>query len=120
MIEKLGNKSLVVLKNGIVIFESDKERLRPVVDCMNHNDMGGSVVIDKVVGLAAAKLFDFAEVKKVYAVTASKRAVEYLSERIMAEKVVERIMNDDKTEICPMERLAEKLTGKELFEKLNK
>ena len=120
MLDKLGDKSLVVIKDGNVIFESDKDRLRPIVMCINEKDIEGAIVLDKVVGLAAAKLLKYAKVKKIYAKVASKSAVKYLNEKIEAEKIVDNIMNDDQTEVCPMEKLAEKLDGKELFDKLNK
>ena len=122
MLEKLGNKSLVVIKQGKVIFESEHGRLRPIVECIKNNKeaMEGSVVIDKIVGLAAAKLLVFAKVGEIYSKIASRTAVDYLEGRIHAEKVVEMIMNDNSDEQCPMEKLAEKMEGKELFEKLNK
>ncbi|MBD3355489.1 DUF1893 domain-containing protein [Candidatus Woesearchaeota archaeon] len=120
MLDKLRDRSLVVIKDGNIIFESDKDRLRPIIMCINKQDIRGSIVLDKVVGLAAAKLFAFAKVKKVYAKIASKAAVNYLGGNIRAQKIVDNVMNDDMTEICPMERLAEKIDSKELFEKLNK
>jgi len=125
MIEKLGNNSLIVIKNGKIIFKSEKDRLRPVVICINdyREEMAGSIVIDKIVGLAVAKLFIFAEVKEIYALIASKKAVDYLSGKKIkfeAGKIVEKILNDNQSEICPMEELAEKLSEEELFAKLNK
>jgi len=122
MLEKLGNKSLVVVKEGKVIFESEQGRLRPIVECIKSKmkAMEGSVVIDRVVGLAAAKLLVFAKAGKIYAKVASRPAIDFLKGRINAEKVVDMIMNDNGDEQCPMEKLAEKMTGKELFEKLNK
>lgn len=125
MIEKLGNNSLVVIKNGKIIFSSDKDRLRPIIICINQNKlaMQNSIILDKVIGLAAAKLLVYAKVKEIYSLVASRSAVSYLSENgisIKAEKVVDKILNNDKSDLCPMEKLAETMTEKELFEKLNK
>jgi hypothetical protein len=122
MLEKLGNDSLVVIKDGNVIFRSGEGMLSPIIACINkHREaMEGSVVIDKVVGLGAAKLLVFAKAREIYAKIASRTAVDLLKGKIEAEKIVDMIMNDNGDEQCPMEKLAEKLTGKELFEKLNK
>ncbi|MBW2978302.1 DUF1893 domain-containing protein [Candidatus Woesearchaeota archaeon] len=125
MIDKLGNNSLIVIKDGNIIFKSEKDRLRPIVICINENKekMIGSIVVDKVVGLAAAKLLVFAKVKEIYALLASKKAADYINDKCIkfqAEKIVENILNDDKSEICPMEKLAEELSEEELFAKLNK
>ena len=119
MIEKLGNNSLVVIKDGNVIFSSSEGMLSPIIACINKhkNEMEDSIAIDKVVGLAAAKLLTYAKVKEIHAKIASKPAVNYLK-TINAENIVEKIMNTSQQ--CPMEKLAETLTGEQLFEKLNK
>jgi len=119
MIDSLGSKSLVVLKDEKVLFESEHDRLRPIIECINTNNIEGCTVIDKVVGLAAAKLLEFAKVKEIYAKVASKNAIEF-SKIINAEKIVDIILNETGDEQCPMEKLAQKLTGEQLFEKLNK
>ena len=123
MFEKLENNSLVVIKDGKIIFKSDKDRLRPIILCINQNkkEMFDSIVIDKIVGLAAAKLFVYAKVKEIYSLVASKSAENYLKNnniRFQAKKLIENILNDDKSDICPMEKLAENLTEEELFKKL--
>ena len=125
MIDKLGNNSLIVIKEGEIIFKSDKDRLRPIIICINENKekMVDSIVIDKVVGLAAAKLFVYAKVKEIYTLLASKKTADYLNDKnikFQAKKIVENILNNDKSEICPMEKLAEELNEEELFAKLNK
>ncbi|MBW2966789.1 DUF1893 domain-containing protein [Candidatus Woesearchaeota archaeon] len=125
MLEKLGNNSLIVIKDGNIIFKSDKDRLKPIIMCINENKgkMIDSIVIDKIVGLAAAKLFVYARVKEIYALVASKSAFDYLIGKDIkfdTEKIIDEILNDSKTEICPMEKLAQELSEEELFEKLNK
>ena len=125
MLEKLGDNSLVVIKDEKIIFSSGQDRLRPVIMCIakHKKEMQGAIVIDKVVGLAAAKLFVFARVDEIYSKIMSRVAVIYLTGmniKFEPEKIVDKILNDDKSDICPMERLAESLSGKELFGKLNK
>lgn len=125
MLEKLRNKSLIVIKDGNTIFESEEHRLLPIVKCINENkeNMKEAVVIDKRVGLAAAKLFALAEVKEIHTLVASTSAFDYLIGRdikLEAEKLVDNILNDSHSDICPMEKLAQELSGEELLEKLNK
>ena len=125
MLEKLGNNSLVVIKDENTIFKSEEHRLIPIVNCINENKevMNGAVVIDKRVGLAAAKLFAFAGVKEIHTTVASKSAFDYLIGRdikLEAEKLVDNILNDSHSDICPMEKLANELSEEELFAKLNK
>jgi len=125
MLEKLGSNSLVVIKDENIIFESDEHRLIPVIKCINEHKeaMRDSVIIDKRIGLAAAKLFVFAKVKEIYTLIASKSAFDYLIGRdikIEAEKLVDNLLNDSQSDICPMEKLALELSEEELFEKLNK
>jgi len=123
MFEKLGNNSLIVIKNGNIIFQSDKDRLRPIILCINQNkkEMVDSIVIDKIVGLAAAKLFAFAKVKEIYALVASKSAEDYLKNnniKFQSKEIINNILNNDKSDICPMEKLAKDLTEEKLFEML--
>ena len=75
--------SLLVKKvDGTEIFSSKHSRLKPLVECivLHQTELKGAVAADKVVGLAAAKLFFYAEFSKVYALTASKPAVDYLKD----------------------------------------
>jgi len=125
MLEKLGNNSLVVIKEGNVLFESDEHKLIPIIKCINKNkkDMENSIIIDKRIGLAAAKLLVYAKVKEIYTLIASKSAFDYLVGRDIkfeTETIVDQILNDSKSDICPMEKLALELNEEELFEKLNK
>jgi hypothetical protein len=125
MLEKLGNNSLVVIKDGNTIFKSNEHKLIPIIECINKNkeEMKDSMVIDKRVGLAAAKLFAYAKVKEIYTLVSSKAAFDYLVGRDIkfeTEKIVDKILNDSKSDICPMEKLAQELNEEELFEKLNK
>ncbi len=125
MLEKLGNNSLVVIKDGNIIFKSDEDRLKPIIKCINEckEEMKDSIVIDKKVGLAAAKLFVLVKVKEIYTLIASKLAFDYLVGRDIkfeTEKLINQILNDSKSDICPMEKLAQELNEEELFEKLNK
>ena len=83
--------------------------------------MIGSIVVDKIVGLAAAKLFVLAKVGEIYTKVASKSAFDYISDKdikFAAQEIVDKIMNKSNSDICPMEKLASELTEQELFGRL--
>ena len=96
----------------LVVFSHNEE---------HNQDMMGSIAIDKIVGLAAAKLFVLSKVSEIYAKVASKSAFDYISDKdvkFAAQKMVDNIMNDSNSEICPMEKLASRLTEQELLDQL--
>lgn len=113
--------SLLVKKaDGTEIFSSKQSRLNPLVECivLHKNKIKGLVAADKVVGLAAAKLFFYAGFSKVYAVTASEPAVDYLKKKkisLVAEKIVDNICNDAGTGMCPMEKMSLEFDNEEEF-----
>lgn len=116
--------SLRVVKSGIVIFESTGKMLKPLLECLSNykNDMEQAVVIDKVIGRAAAMLCVLGKVQQVITLVASKSAQTVLDKYgigLYAEKSVATIMNHDKTGLCPMELLALSCdTPEEFFMKL--
>lgn len=106
------NLSIIVEKDGIAFYESDQSRLKPLFACFKKfpNEMQGSTVIDKVIGKAAAFICIAAKVKAVYTLMASENAVQILEENniiIKAQRTVPRIMNNDKSDQCPMEKMAD-------------
>jgi len=103
--------SIRVEKAGRIIFQSSEPMLQPLVLCLlNHGEeMEGSTVIDKIVGLAAAWLCIAGKVKAVITPLASQRAQEALVAHgieLTAAHIVPQIMNRDRTGPCPMEQLA--------------
>ncbi len=105
------NLSLIVKKDSKIIFQSSGEMLHDLLRCIktHKKEIKNALVVDKVVGLAAARLLVFARVKEVYAFIASEPAIKYLQKRniaIHAKRIVKNILNRDKTGICPMERRA--------------
>jgi hypothetical protein len=118
------NLSLLVYKSKKIIFSSREKRIRPLFVCVRDNNTKGCSAIDKIVGEAAALLFIYGKIKQVHAITMSKSALVLLQDnKIKAtyDKLVESILNDDRTDICPMEKLAKKTKEpKKFFEELSK
>ena len=114
------NLSIRVEKENKVIYESSEARLKPLFTCFKKfpHHMHGSTVIDKVIGKAAAFICIMAKVERVFTPLASQSAVKVLKEQgiiIKAEHVIPQIMNKDKTDQCPMEKMADAAGSPELF-----
>ncbi|MBN1997411.1 DUF1893 domain-containing protein [candidate division KSB1 bacterium] len=112
--------SIVIEKNGKTIFESVEPMLKPLYICLNEkaDEMNRSIVIDKIVGRAAAFLCVLGKVSAVYTPVASDSALEVLEKagiELKARKKIPHIMNRDNTDFCPMEKLAGTFTSAEDF-----
>jgi len=119
----LGSNTLVVIKNGRIIFTSDEKRLKPVISCIisHEEEMEGAQVYDRVTGLAAARLLSYVRVSEIHTLTASIHAKNYLAEKdivFTAEDIVAEILNDSRTDTCPMEKLAQDIVDSELYDRL--
>jgi len=104
------NLSLVVVKRGRVLFETETHGIIGLLDAIKElgNDMRDSSVADRIVGRAAALLFAYSGVIAVFAVTASDGGIEVLKENNIFhefESRVAHILDLKKVDICPFEKL---------------
>ena len=103
----LEGHTICLCRDGKII-TSDKRGIAPMMGFISEGkDLSGYSVADLVVGKAAAMLFVKCKIKEVYAKTLSKSGLEILSlHGIKCEygQLTERIINRDKTDICPMEK----------------
>ncbi len=103
------NLSLIILKNGEAVFASGEEGMRPLFKAIRSVDpvvLRGSVVVDKIVGKAAALLISYFEAQEVHCAVMSVRAKEVLKRnriRYCAEETISEIANRFGTGICPFE-----------------
>ena len=118
------NLSLVIVKNGKVLFETESHGLNDLIEAINQlqSNMKGSSVADRIVGRAAALLFVYSGVSAVFAVTISEGAIAILDSNNVFhefEKRVPRILNLNKTDVCPFEKLVAELSSpEEAYERL--
>lgn len=118
------NLSLVVVKNGKVLFETESHGLGDLVEAINQlqSSMQGSSVADRIVGRAAALLFVYSGVSAVFAATISDGGIAILDNNNVFhefEKRVPRILNLKKTDVCPFEKLVAELSSpEEAYERL--
>lgn len=108
---KKNKLAIRVEKDDEILYESQASRLKPLFECLviHGEKMQDAVVIDKVIGRAAAMLCVVAQVKCVITPLASETAKEMLEENnipLYAETMIPTILNNDKTDLCPMEKMS--------------
>ena len=109
LIEK--NLNLLVLKDKEIVFESDKMGIIPMYEFYNSNIHGEVYVIDKFIGMGAARLLlnSKVKVKALFTFVISKDSKELLENNnieVVYERVVDKILNRDKTDYCPIEKMS--------------
>ncbi len=123
---KENNDNLVIVKNCRVLFETNSPGIRGLLTAIEKigKELKGSIVADRIVGEAAAQLFAYSSVLKVFAVTLSQCGKNVLEKNNIGyeyENLVPHILNFKKTDLCPFEKLVTGCnTPKEAYEKLKK
>ena len=103
--------SLVIVKNGKVIFDTKKQGISGFLQAIEKLDKSlvASSVADKIVGVAAAMLCVYAGVSSVFALTISAEGIKVLEDNNVTyrfRKTVSNILNRSKTDVCPFEKMA--------------
>ena len=105
------NLSLVIVKQGKVIFETSKPGISGFLQAIEKQkkNLVGASAADKIVGVAAAMLCVYSGVVSMFALTISEAGIKVLEDNninCVFEKKVTNIMNRSKTDVCPFEKLA--------------
>ncbi len=102
------NNASIVLVKGDDVFISDKKGIAPMIGFISENiNLSGFSAADKTVGKAAALLFSLAGIKEIYAEKFSRAAIPVLKEhdiKYSYKEIYDKILNRDKSDICPMEK----------------
>jgi hypothetical protein len=102
--------TLRVYNGSKLIFTSDKDRLLPLVEYLEHASHHRNVVIfDKILGRAAALLCVKAECHEVYSSLGSQLAIEVLEKcgiKYHLTRTVPCIQKPNQQQMCPMEVLS--------------
>ena len=106
---KSRNMNLIVVKNGVVLYQSMASGMRGLIQAIEKydGDLAVTAVADKIVGRAAAMLCVYSKVKSVFGITMTESAIKLLTKNLVAhrfERRVRRLMNSLGTDICPFER----------------
>ncbi len=116
--------SIVMVKNQEVIYKSKDSGIKPLLFAYQNNleELEGVSVADKVIGKAAALLLIEGNIHDLYAELISDGALEVLRDtdvKVIYGERVEKILNRDQTDLCPMEKLAQDETeGKVVAKKI--
>ena len=96
----------VVAKDGVIVARETGRGISPALKLLSEGKLDGALVVDKVVGRAAAAIFIAGKTRKLHASIMSADAAAFLKEhRVVAtaDKIVPVILNSDMTDGCPME-----------------
>ena len=99
--------AVVVARDGVIVAVEEGRGIGPLLKLLDGMKLQGALVVDRVIGRAAAAICAKGGVRKVCTPLAGKGAAELLEKRgivLEAEQTVERILNRDKTDSCPMEK----------------
>lgn len=102
--------SLIIFKGEKMIFESSGDGIRPLFDAAKNVGLVGladSLIVDKVVGKAAALIVGYFKVKEVHCEILSYRGkmiLDRVGMRYFTENVIPEVLNKAGTDICPFEK----------------
>ena len=99
--------SVVVARGGVIVATDEGRGIEPLLKLMDAGTLSGAVVMDRVIGRAAAAICAEGGAAKVCTALAGKGAAELLDARgipFAAEKTVDVILNREKSGSCPMEK----------------
>jgi len=107
---KENSLSLCIVKRGKILFESNSEGIHDLVQAIDelYSLLNKASVADSTVGKAVALLFIHSKFSSIFATTMSEEALKVLKTNnifIEFENLVPNIMNKNKTDICPFERM---------------
>jgi len=102
--------TLVIAKDGKVIFESSSDGINDLIRAIDSlkDNLNESSVADTTVGKAVALLFVYSKISSVFAKVMSEHGMRVLDEaniRIEYETLIPKILNREKTDTCPLEKL---------------
>ncbi len=99
-----------VLCRGERVYTSRKTGISPMLDWITDGeDLAGYAAADRIVGKAAAMLFDLAGIRTLHAQVLSEPALQYLKSHnidVSYDTLTLHIINRRGDGICPMERAA--------------
>ena len=99
--------TLVVARQGVIVRVSKDRGISPLLSAMDAGLLGGAIVMDRVIGRAAAGICANAFASEVITPLAAEGAAAILAlsgGRLTAEKTVPKILDRDQADLCPMEK----------------
>ncbi len=111
ILEETGN-SLMIYKNKELIFESSLDGIRPHLKAIKElgSELEGTLVVDKIIGRAAAFLVIYSKAAEVIAAiisTPGKRVLEKYGVKFSYNEEVPHIKMENGVIYCPFERMVQ-------------
>jgi hypothetical protein len=112
------NLTLVIVKNGVVLFETKTHRISGFLEAVEQlgSKLEAASLADKVAGKAIALLCAYAKIREVYAVVLSRKAQAIFKANKIAYQwrdLVDNVLDANKTGMCPIEKAAANITDPE-------
>ena len=110
-LDNTGN-SLMIYKSDRLIFQSASKGIRPHLEAieMHGEALRGTLMVDKIVGRAAALLILYSEAAEVHAQVLSRPGKQVLDQHGLTttyEELVDHIKMRDGSIYCPFERMVQ-------------
>lgn len=111
--------SFVVIKAGSIVYQDKGNGVKPIIKLLDTNRelLQDAIVVDKLIGKAAALLLRLGQVKMVCAITMSESGKNYLN-RIgipyACDRCIDVINNRKRDGICPLEQAVSDIDDPEL------
>ena len=117
--------SIAVIKDGLILSEKKGDGLRPILEVINElgEDINGSIIGDKILGKASSLLCVYSKARGVYSPKSTKNAIAILIKHnipIQIDKIISYIENKMGNDICPFEKMIEKIDSPEKAYKILK
>lgn len=117
--------SLMIYRDGVMLFSSRNNGIRPhleAIESLGREALRGTIMVDKIVGRAAALLILYAGASEVHCLTVSYGGKELLKEsgvRLEFKRETPFINVQDGVIICPFERMVQGISDpSEAYEKI--
>jgi hypothetical protein len=112
------DKTLVVVKNGKVLFETASHRISGFLGAIEQlgDRLEGAAVADRVAGKAVALLCVYAGISEVYAEVLSRKAKAVFEEHGIScewKALVDNILDLNRSGVCPFEKAAADISDPE-------
>ena len=118
--------SIVVVKNGIILSEKKGDGLKPILEVIEElgDSIKESIIGDKILGKASSLLCIYCNASGVYSKQSTKNAIALLIKYnipIQTDKIIPYIENKMGNDICPFEKMIDKVDSpKEAYKILKK
>jgi hypothetical protein len=102
--------SLIIVKEDMTVFASREEGMKPLIEAIHQvgvPTLENAIVIDKIVGKAAALLISYIKAKEVHCIvlsTTGRAVLDTHQIKHYAERLTPEIMNRRGTGLCPFEQ----------------